>query len=212
MKVTNTIDVCNLALLRINQNAISSLNEESAQAEACQKIYDQARINLLSQYNWTFAINREILQKVTDNSGKEISDKDYDQTLFEYTKKFMLPKTFLRLISVYNGLNQKLFAVTGIKPPFVLEGGYLLTDQAVCKIKFIEDIGDVSKFSPQFIECFILDIAVRLTKFFNDSTSYLQQLYSDYQLQIEKAKILDCQQTMMGGVESYPLLAESWRF
>lgn len=212
MVVVSEVEICNLALLKINQNAISSFEEGSVQAEACKRIYDQSRAYLLSQYNWNFAISRALLNLVSDNSGKEPTELDYDQTLFEYTKRFSLPEKFLRLIAVYNGLNQKLIAVTGLKPPFVLEGGYILSDQKICKIKYIKDIEAVGKFPPQFLECFVLDIAIRLTKFFNDSTSYLQQLCNDYQLQFEKAKISDCQQTMIGGVESYPLLAESWRF
>lgn len=212
MKISSEVEVCNLALLKINQSSISSFDEGSVQSEACKKVYDQARAYLLSQYNWTFAINRTLLNVVSENSGKEPTDINYDHTLFEYTRKFGLPEKFLRLISVYNGSNQKLIAVTGLKPPFVLEGGFLLSDQKICKIKYIKDTETVASFPPQFLECFILDLAIRLTKFFNDSTSYLQQLYGDYQLQLEKAKISDCQQTMIGGVESYPLIAESWRF
>jgi hypothetical protein len=193
------------------------LNDDSLQAKACNMNYEQSKSALLAQYNWTFAINRAELTKKTDNSrlpGE--SDADYnarkDKTLFEYIRRFSLPNDFLRLITMYDQSNEILHVTTGIRPPFVLENGFILTDASSCKMKYVKDIDDVSTFSPMFIDCFVLDLAIRLTKFFNDSSSYLQQLQMDFQNQIEKAKISDCQQTTLYSNRSYPLLAESWGF
>ena len=218
MKISNSVEVCNLALLKINQSSISSLTDDSLQAKACKMTYEQSKACLLAQYNWTFAINRAVLVVAQDNSRlPNETDADYnarrDPTLFEYMRKCSLPEKFLRLIAVYNSFNDVVHVSSSmIKPPYVLEGGGLLADQAECKIKYIKDTDIVSEFSAQFIDCFVLDLAIRLTKFFNDSTSYLQQLQADYMLQIEKAKVSDCQQTMLYSQRSYPLLAESWSF
>jgi hypothetical protein len=217
MKISSEVEVCNLALLRINQSPISSLSDDSLQASACKQIFQQSKSALLSQYNWTFAIDRAILQIVTDNSRRpNETDRQYelrrDKTLFEYVRKFALPAEFLRLISVYNSFGERLCSVSGIKRPYVMEGMFILSDQKELKIKYIKDINAITQFSPLFIDCFVLDLALRLTKFFNDSSAYLQQLQLDYAMQMEKAKISDCQQTMMDGVLSYPLLGESRSF
>jgi hypothetical protein len=217
MKVSNPSEVCNLALLKIKQSSISSLTEDSMQAKACNRVYEQSKSALLSEYNWSFAIARKVLTVVTDNSRlPNETDDDYnrrrDPTLFEYVRRFQLPESFLRLAAVYNSFNGPVYAVTGCKPPFTLEGGFLLSDLSIVKLKYVEDREDISKFSPQFIDCLILNIALRLTETFNDSGAYLQQLQSEYLLQLDKAKSSDCQQTMLPGILSYPMLAESGSF
>jgi hypothetical protein len=200
MQISSEIEVCNLALLRINQSSISALSDDSLQAKACEYNLDQSKSSLLSQYNWTFAINRAILNEVEN-----------DDPMFEYSRKYAFPEGFLRLVSVYNSMNQKLIAMNGVKPPYMLEGKYILTDQAVCKIKYIKDV-PIVQCSRLFIDCLVLDLAVRLTKFFNDSSAYLQQLEMEYAQSLDKAKVSDCRQTMIGSVISYPLLEESWGF
>jgi hypothetical protein len=206
MAISSQIDVCNLALLRINQSSISSLDEDSLQGKACRQNFDQSRSSLLSQYNWTFAIDRAPLNEVPDGNGNP------PYIPLEYSRRFTLPQGFLRLVAVYNSTNQKLIAINGVKRPYLLEGGYLLTDQSECKIKYIKDMKEIPKFSPLFIDCFVLDLAIRLSKFFNDSSAYLQQLQMEYMQELGRAKISDCQQTMLEGVVSYPMLEESWGF
>jgi hypothetical protein len=205
MKVSNPVEVCNLSLLRINQSSISSLQDDSLQAKACELNFDQSKSSLLSQYNWTFAIERAVLSEVPLDSPPAT-------IMLEYSRRFALPAEFLRLIAVYNSMNQKLIAINGQRPPYVIEGNYILTDYNNCKIKYVRNLDMISAFSPLFIDAFVLDLAIRLTKFFNDSSAYLQQLEAEYAQILEKAKISDCQQTMLEGIASYPLLEESWGF
>jgi hypothetical protein len=217
MKISNPIEVCNLALLKINQDSISVWEEDSLQAKACRENYDLCLEILLSQYAWTFALERASLTVATDNSRfPNESDRDYetrkDKTLFEYVRRFSLPHDFLRLVTVYNSFDQEICAVTGMRPTYVLEGGFLLSSLSKCKIKYVKNTEEVAKFSPLFKKCLVLSVALSLTKFFNDSTTYLQQLEADYEMTLGKAKISDCQQTMFGGMRSYPLLRESESF
>jgi len=215
MKISNAVELCNLALLRVNRSPISSLTDDSLSAQACNQVYEQAREALLSQYNWTFALTGAELAVAIDNSRLPDETPDVyaarkDKRLIEYLRAYSLPADFLRLVYCYDSLNNILVCITGQKPPYLLEGNFILSDHSSLKLKYIKDIDVVSAFSPMFTDCLILDIAIRISKLMNDSSTYLQQLEADYQLQLEKAKISDCQQTNMYGVISYPLLWESY--
>ncbi|MDR1983138.1 MAG: hypothetical protein LBQ08_05090 [Holosporaceae bacterium] len=200
MKISSEVEVCNLALLRINQVSISSLDENSLEARACKLNFQQSKSYLLAQYPWTFATFRAILIKVDDNS------------LWEYSNKYQLPPEFLRMLAIYDSGNNQLTSITGAKSPYVLEGGYILSNYSGLKMKYIKDIDNIVSFSPEFIDCLVLDLALRLTKYFNDSTSYLQLLMSEFERKFTLAKNSDCQQTLIGGMLNYPLLAESMEF
>ena len=203
MKISSKIEVCNLALSRIGQNSISSLEDDSSvQAQFCNMVYEQSKSALLAQYNWTFAISSAKLVKV-DNTEDDFK---------EYTYKYALPEGFLRLMCLYDNNNHEIVPVPNTKPIFKLEGKYIFSDFSDCKLKFIKDMDAVAEFSPMFIDCFVLDLAIRLTKLFNNSSTYLQQLQMEYLQQIAKAKISDCQQTELSGIQSYPILFSTWAF
>lgn len=203
MKVSSKVEICNLALARIELNSISSYEDDnSAQAQFCRMSYEQSKSSLLGQYNWTFAISRAKL--------KELENENDDFN--EYEHKYSLPSDFLRLVMVYNESNHPVIHFMNYKAPFVMEGRHIYTDVENAKIKYIRDVDDVSEFSPLFIDCLILDLAVRLTRLFNSSTTMLQQLLSEFTLMIEKAKITDCQQTTSQSSCVSPILASTWGF
>ena len=63
MKISSKIEICNLALARIEQSSISSYeDEDSMQAQYCRMSYEQSKSALLSQYSWSFAIDSATTQ------------------------------------------------------------------------------------------------------------------------------------------------------
>jgi hypothetical protein len=134
-----------------------------------------------------------------------------DGSSIEYANKYSFPDDFLRLIA-YDGSNQELIGRTDFKPSYAIQAPYILTDATVCKIKYVGDLEVVAAMSPLFIDCLVLDLAVRLTKVFNDSSTYLQQLEQDFNVAFAKAKIEDCRQIPLKPIMSYPLLEESRLF
>lgn len=193
--ISNELEICKEALLRIGQSDISSLGEGSLPAKYCNMSYNQARQHLLSKYNWTFATNREVLNLKFDNSSED--ESLHNRNLFEFKRMFSIPADFLRLIEVYDAHDTPVRNLGTHKNPFRLESGYILTDLTKCKIRYIYDLKEVAKFSPQFKECLILEIAIKLTKLFNDSGTYLQQLQGELEMRFQEAKISDTQQTMI---------------
>lgn len=200
MKISNAVEICNLALVRIEQNSISSLDDKSVQGQFCKMVYEQSKSSLLSRYNWTFAITTSRLTRLDTTE------------LIDYKYSYQLPADFLRLVGVYSGTDTELIQITGYKPPFILEGDVIKSDVDTIKIKYVRDVDTVATFSPLFVDCFVLDLAIRLTKLFNSSTTYLQMLTMEFAQKIAEAKISDCQQTMLNQIRSYPLLFSTWEF
>lgn len=195
MKISSKLEICNLALARIEQNSISSFEEDtSVQGQFCRLTFEQSKSALLSQYTWTFAMASAVLTEV-----------NYDDAVKEYQHKYSLPNGFLSFVALYNSFNEEVIG-SARKPLYSLSGGFLYTDINPAKMKYIKDIDTISSFSPLFIDCFVLDLATRLTRLFQSSGTYLQQLEQELEVALRKAKSVDCRQISIGGIRAYPLL------
>jgi hypothetical protein len=200
MKISSAVEVCNLALVRVNQNTISSLEEDtSIQAQLCRLVFDHSKECILSQYPWSFATKENDLARDVN-------------VITNYSFVYFLPEDFLRLIALYDGNYRELIALTAYKPAYEIQSGRLLTDVSPCIMKYTYNLQEIPKMSPLFIDAMVLDIAIRITKVLNDSSTYLQQLEQDFSLTFEKAKIEDARQKQLPPIKSYPLLAESCIF
>ena len=201
MKISSKIEICNLALARIEQSSISSFeNEDSMQAQYCRMSYEQSKSALLSSYTWTFAVNSAALTQVV-----------YDDAIKEFDYKYALPDGYLAFVALYNSFDMEVLA-SEYKPLYNLMGGYLYTDVDNAKIKYVKDIDTITSFSPLFIDCFVLDLATRLTRLFQSSGVYLQQFEQELNIALREAKAHDCRQISMGGLRAYPLLASTGVF
>lgn len=221
--IDSPVQICNLALNKIKQATIESLDEDSLQAERCRLLYNHVRRYLLYQYNWTFAIEQESLEIA--KFKKHVDPSLVDKGLFEYNYKYKLPQNFLRLINVYYlSDSYPMTAVTEAKPPYVLEGKYLLCDypkisdpsqikpEQLIKIKYIKDITNVSRWTPGFTQVVVCALAAELTQVFNDSAAYEQQIDAKLDYLLKMAKTQDAQQTQMQQANTYPLLNQTLLF
>jgi hypothetical protein len=190
--------------MKIGQNRISSFDtDESQQGQMCRYVYDQSRQTLLALYPWTFASRFSELAKVPpDPAFPNI----------EYANRFSLPAEFLRLIAVYDGRNREPFPYPNAKPPWDMISGHILADFDTCKVKYVFDLEQVPDMAPLFVDCMVVDIALRMTKIFNDSGTYLQQLQQERELLLRSAKIEDCRQLPSKQIRSSPLLEETGMF
>jgi hypothetical protein len=206
MKISSSTELCNLALLRVNQNTISSIEEDnSIQAQLCRYTYDQSRQSLLYQYPWSFATQEKSLAQIPP-------ENPLINASINYTYAYTLPDAFLRLISLYDASNRELIATTDYKPAYEIQNTRVLSDINGIKMKYTFDLETVTQMSPLFIDSMVCDLAIRITKVFNDSSTYLQQLQQDFNLTFEKAKIEDARQKQLPPIKSYPLLQESYLF
>lgn len=128
MKISSKVEICNLALARIEQNSISSFEEDtSVQGQFCRLSYEQSKSALLSQYKWTFAISSAVLVKT-----------EYNDAIKEYAYKYALPNGFLSFVALYDSFDEEVKG-SSYKPVYSLMENFLFTNVNNAKIKFIKD-------------------------------------------------------------------------
>lgn len=62
--MANELEICNLALSRIQANAIQSLAEASREAQVCRRHYPLCRDSVLNDYDWAFARRNSLLAEI----------------------------------------------------------------------------------------------------------------------------------------------------
>lgn len=146
--MASEIDICNLALAHLGDNAtVASIDppEGSAQAEHCARFYPMARDALLELHSWKFATRRATLAQL---------ENAWAQWDYAYAK----PADCLRVIGVIPADMSDDLLVEGVEQTqnFTVEIGdslneVILTDQADAVVRYIARQTDASKFPPLFI-------------------------------------------------------------
>jgi hypothetical protein len=84
---TSKVQIANLALMHVGENAIISFDDETNAARAINQVYDVVRDSVLTDHLWNFAIKRI-------SPGRDASTPVYD-----FLYRFDLPTDYLRLYS-----------------------------------------------------------------------------------------------------------------
>ena len=141
--MASVVDICNLALARLGDNAtVSSISppEGSAQADHCARFYPIALDSLLEMHAWKFAIRRTLLaQLVTDAWG--------------WSFAYAMPSGVLKVIGVLPGSGSS----DGAAQPYEIEAGegggmVILTNQEDASLRYVAHVTDTTTFSPLFID------------------------------------------------------------
>jgi hypothetical protein len=130
------IDICNLALAHIGQDAnISSIDppEGSADAEHCARFYPIALSMLLESSAWTFSTKRVQLAEVA--------------TIDPWLHGYSLPADYVKAWRVL-----PLLATDdhqGVR--YLIENGVIYTDEPQARLVYTWGLTDTTKFSPGFV-------------------------------------------------------------
>lgn len=141
--MASEVDICNLALARLGDNAtVANIDppEGSPQAEHCARFYVVARDALQERHPWGFATRRAPLARLA------VTSRPWD---FAYAR----PTDALRLLSVL----PPDASTDDIAQPFDTESGddgaaLVLTDQADAHARFVARVTDTTKFPPLFVD------------------------------------------------------------
>lgn len=140
MAISSNVAICNLALLRLGTNPITSLTEGTTAANACNLVFDHCRETLLRRHLWNFAIEQVLLAADTSTPS------------FKYSNKFPLPADFLRVKEIYEQGS-----------PYEIDGQFIHTDDgAPLKFSYVKDITDPTKFDSLFVEALVLMIVLKI--------------------------------------------------
>lgn len=177
MAVTTT-QVCNLALMKLGQEAISIISDTTDKAAVmCNTIFALLRDEMLRQHPWNFAMSRA-----------QLTASVVDAPDFEFSYFYALPDDFLRLLRLYNDRTR-----------FQIEGTNILTDSDTVDILYIAQMEDPTDWDPLFREAFATRLAAEISFGLTGSATLQQSLMSDYMDKLQKAKTVDAQENYSDG-------------
>lgn len=160
--MASVVQICNLALARISQDQINSLDEPSPNARFCKSFFDQTRDEILQSNPWRFATRTATLSLLTDDP------------LIEWDNQFQLPTDNLRVLELNGSDNRERLDY------FEVQGNVLLTNETEAIIKYVARVTDTTFYTPLFIEALSCKLAARIAKPLTGKDEIANGLLTEY--------------------------------
>ena len=162
------VSICNLALLKIGANTITSFTETSTQAVICAAFYPEARDAVLRMYPWNFAIARDSLTAtgtLTDWGG---------------LNRFTLPTDFIRFL----GLDFK-------DQKWSIEGRELIVDATAADIRYVSQVTDPNVFDPLYVQALVAFLAAEFAEPITGSSQKQEGFKAEFREKLRAARSRD---------------------
>lgn len=160
--MTGEVEIINLALARLGESPVQSLDEGSVPANRAKLLYPSERRAVLRSYNWGFALRNATLARLAE-----------EPVGFRFA--YALPADCLRVVRCWEKRTQ---CPVGCD----VRGSRLLTDTdgTVC-IEYVADIDDASLFDAKFSEALMYKLASALAMSVKGSTELMASYENMYQ-------------------------------
>jgi len=163
------VSICNQALSWLGGALITSLDDESTEAELCKANYDSIKDLLLEGHDWSFAITRHYLTPTVETPA------------FGYSQQFLIPGSILRILDpIGSNATDKL-------DDWVIEGEYILADVDELYVRAISSLSDPQRFSVLFAEAFAARLAAELARPLTHSASLAKEMWSLFSVKLSEA-------------------------
>lgn len=183
----NKTEICNLALGRIGNFRITSINEaDSAEAEHCRRFFDITRQSLLRDFEWNFALEEAELSAIADGEA------------FDYSYAYTLPADYLQAVSfngVRSGTKQDLWKIAK---------GILYSDDTDSTLEYVRDVEDCTEWDSVFVQAFAWYLAAAISPSISSSAAMAGEFLRAGRAFLSEAKGADSQETglrVIRGVE-----------
>jgi hypothetical protein len=160
--MASSVDICNLALSRISQDQINSLDDPSPNARFCKAFFEQTRDEVLQSNPWRFASAVVTLTALVD------------EPLIEWDCKFQLPTDCLRVLELNGSDNRSRSGY------FEVQANTLLTNETTAIIRYIRRETDGSLYPPLFVEALSCKLAARIAKPLTGKDDAAANLLTEY--------------------------------
>lgn len=140
--MASKVEIVNLALTRLGQRSVQSLDEASNEAVWGKKLYDRVRRTVLREVPWRFALKLETLALL-----------DEDPPTYSYS--YALPSDCLMVVDVVSSYQNTQAA-------FERVGNAIWTDEPSAQLRYISDVQDATKFDDAFIDAFAFRLAAEI--------------------------------------------------
>lgn len=177
--------LCSRALLRIGAQAVTSMEEGTAEAEVAATLYPAARDTLLAAHPWGFATGQARLARL---EGVPVAD---------HAHAFQLPPDLLRVLSAGGGRGRGL--------NYRLHERRLHADAASVVLTYLFR-PDESVFPPHFAGALVARLAAEFCVPLTESTSRAEMLHRLAEAEFRHARLVDSQQHATLAFEGFPLI------
>lgn len=164
------VEIINIALARLGESPIQSLEEGTVPANVAKLLFDSARRSTLRDFNWSFALSMASLARLAE-------------TPVDFHYAFALPADCLRAIRLRGDR------------AFVVRGNRLLTDEGEPVLEYIADVTDETKFDAKFTEAFTYKLASELAMSVKGSSELMASYSNAYQTYITQAAAESARET-----------------
>lgn len=165
--------ICNLALGRLGQPPILSIDEETAAARRLRSIWDDIRDMVLAEHPWNFAIRRASLAVLAEAPA------------WGWDYAYQLPADCLRVLQM-GELDDEF--------EWEIEDGKLLTDELTVEIKYLARITVTGRFSSGFISALAYRLAAEISYDLTGNPGLTKQMLELWPMELSKAKTQDAQE------------------
>jgi hypothetical protein len=168
--VASEVDICNMALQKLGAARITSLEDNSRNARACNACYALLRDKELRAHPWNFARKRDQPAPLADAPA------------FGYLYAFPLPNDFLRLVLPHRAmLDWKLENQDGQRVILTNDGDSI-------NVRYVARITDTTAFDPTFVEALACKLAWHMCEEITQSNDKKAAALNEYKQIIAEAR------------------------
>ena len=171
--------ICNLALAKVGDIAILSLDDPTPEARFCKLFYEQTVNELLALHQWNWATSFVRLSQTT--TPPDIA----------WSYSYLLPVDFGRIIT-FNA-----FSAAMPRPTYQIGTGLLYTEESVAEISYVRELTNPDDFDAMFIELLALKIGSKLARPLAGSLDIEKTLLGEFNRQLNESRRIDASQAFM---------------
>ncbi len=187
--MSSKVQICNLALARINGSRITSLTDNTNEAKLCNLLFNDIADEVMMEGPWPSVISRATLNLTTNTPE------------FGFTFEFQLPTSpfCLRVITI-----NKDDTGGSINGPltFRIEGNKLLANVNDIKIEYISRVTDTQSFDPALRRAIVSRLSSELSYPLTGSATLSQAMFDRYRLDVSEGLSIMTQQGSSSRIRS----------
>jgi hypothetical protein len=163
--VTSAEEICNLALLDLGHNTITTIGEVGKAGELCEAFYGPTRDALLRSHPWAFAVKRVVLALVSETPS------------FEYDYAFAVPSDFLKMVRT--SIEADGFDDGDWRLEHGTNGSVLVCNDDTLSIEYIARVEDVARYDSLFVQVLAKMLAIAMCMRLADNAALKKTLQEE---------------------------------
>lgn len=181
-------ELYNNALAKVTRKRVSSVDENTFEANTCNELYPKALNDACFEHSWSSLIKRVALVETSDSP------------VAAYDNSFQLPNDYIKLVNAYNSTSKDSFDFE-----WEIQGSLFLTNESTVYIKYVHLPSSPNIMNPPLTNVVAYKLAIALAFPMNAKPEREGQLILQYeQNALPRAKAQDSQESRYIEFEENP--------